>query len=674
MTSSNLNSNQYWEPSSESKQLHNSSSVRALSALFSPLLTPVTAVLRGALGHGTTSQTANYRPTTRTDLNWQAYDDRHKDKFWQYLAGREAGFANDLPRKRPSTVRSRSEIDSVASRINRDAHAYNGNSASHAGKKKTHKTIAKHVTKYRPKTAFAHAVVKRPYSSLAGAQATSSNGVAFVSSTMPVTSSVVGVTITAHGPDRIRVQGRQLLGQISTSNSSILGSVMATMRISGSMFAGTRISQYFDVYEYWEPHRLGFELIPGVASTTPGQYAMYLEPDPDDLPSAGSVVAWDTTVNDTRARVYSIFGNVGSTTLVRRGKFQPLYCQSRLSATAVPRLDTAGGLVIIAGPSAPADLMIGSIYVNFDITFNLPVEKPESSLAGMIGLQSATSSAVIQTLGAGEWSLNAVTLLNRFMDNSFELNNQAKFGLPGAYLPENRLALRPGVYYVHAALALADPIVPPSMQVGLINQYYGPTSMTLRAATGSGHASFPTVITPSGTTNDRVFGVSQVANFMTTGVAATMTCVALGRLGTGNVSYQPFPTAYVTTFTSLLAVGNPATAVMNAHSAGVDVAVEFFFEGDKVTAGPTPIYGATLEIYRLPDAFSNEAAGRLLLYANSSAGAAAASSKEVAVELIHFPLFQCLPYTIFCDKYSCQDVYCSCQCYAARSVSGSYHL
>lgn len=245
--------------------------------------------------------------------------------------------------------------------------------------KKMHIENGNHPKKMKKPATAKRAVKKSPKQHRkAATKSSSSSGVPFVATTTPITSTRVHFTVIAHGERYIRVIGRQLLGTLTTEPNLVTGTVIGVLPMGLSLLSKTRIYDYMRRFEYWQPSKLSIELVPSVPSTTPGQYAMWCEPDPEDVPTLGSTVDWATVINSTSASAVTLFGNIGRASAFINKKRGPFYTNNNATTTPEPRLTTPGTAVIVAGPALPASTTLGSLYIDFDILFSMPVEMPDS--------------------------------------------------------------------------------------------------------------------------------------------------------------------------------------------------------------------------------------------------------------------------------------------------------
>jgi hypothetical protein len=150
-----------------------------------------------------------------------------------------------------------------------------------------------------------------------------------------------------------------------TPNTAISpGDVLLSQVVAPNSFQGTRLYQMSKLFERYQVNHWSFNYISAVAATNVGQLLMYPEYD----------VA-DPATNDLQqamAHMDSVLFNIytsSSCEFVKADPFTDLFTDPTGDD---PRLSAVGKLIMLAVANIPTNTSIGSIFMDYDITFYVP--------------------------------------------------------------------------------------------------------------------------------------------------------------------------------------------------------------------------------------------------------------------------------------------------------------
>jgi len=231
----------------------------------------------------------------------------------------------------------------------------------------------------------------------------SSSGVSYAASTLPVSSQTTHHSIVSYGADHVRVRGRQRVTDVSYVGTPTPGLVVYTDVLSAPFFANTKLREFFNSYEKWQPHHLAIELVPGAPTTTPGKYLIFIENDPADQVAVGQSLSLDAVANRKGIPEVSMWGAVGRAVMDVDRKAPDFYTTPTINiadatSTFNQRLNAPGCVAVVSGVGVGANPTFGTLYVVYDFTFRVGTESDNETMAiNAYGMAIAVDAMSAQT-------------------------------------------------------------------------------------------------------------------------------------------------------------------------------------------------------------------------------------------------------------------------------------
>lgn len=282
--------------------------------------------------------------------------------------------------------------------------------------------------------------------------------------------------VSGRGETVCRVKGRQRLALVATGTKTQSGSCIINMPLTKETFDVCKLKEFFKLYERWRPNHLKFEVVPHQASTIAGSYYMFVEPDPQDVINIVDTVDLNQLANQQRCVENTIYGGASVVARIKDNKDPDLWTADTVNyvyennSAPDSRLYSAGNLLIYIGNPIAAQTIIGTLFVEFDITFKIAVESSplttiiDSGFASSINstsniqmLLSAPSTLVINKPLYGPNSIYSNMHISSSYDTSPSITaayNSRGIQIPGTKNDEVKFQLPPGEYYLECNLML----------------------------------------------------------------------------------------------------------------------------------------------------------------------------------------------------------------------------
>mgnify|MGYP003574138876 FL=1 len=195
------------------------------------------------------------------------------------------------------------------------------------------------------------------------------------------------------------------------SPATVAERILQTLPVTPSGYPGTRITQLSQLWERYRFVRFAFRYVPAVPVTVACQFALYVDTDPLDDPTV--ITNADTLVRQAVAQTGAQQWNFNlpkTVELARRGDDQLYYTGEdkqnlRFSQQGTGYLIQVTEPVGIDGSPATADLVAGSIFIDWSVVFQTPQINPESDIAIPFALETGETDITGQTL-AGPISIS----------------------------------------------------------------------------------------------------------------------------------------------------------------------------------------------------------------------------------------------------------------------------
>jgi len=107
------------------------------------------------------------------------------------------------------------------------------------------------------------------------------------------------------------VVGEDFIGSVTTSSTVTVGTVTNAFALSAESWSGTRLQQYFNMYERWEIENMSFWYEPVVATTEPGSLVMFVDPDPNDGMTVTSTNAVQKAMSAQGSKMFQVSAPTG---------------------------------------------------------------------------------------------------------------------------------------------------------------------------------------------------------------------------------------------------------------------------------------------------------------------------------------------------------------------------
>lgn len=159
---------------------------------------------------------------------------------------------------------------------------------------------------------------------------------------------------------------------VTIATNQSLGQLITTYPLRPDQWDGTRLKQLSGLYEKWRLKRMSIEYRPAVATTEPGSFIMFYDPDPaDSIGSTGAAMVQKAASAQNRVR-FQCFEPKTLKCGPARGT--PPMFTSFESGDDV-RLSSYGNIYIVndVGLTASASKTYGNLYITLDIEFQKPI-------------------------------------------------------------------------------------------------------------------------------------------------------------------------------------------------------------------------------------------------------------------------------------------------------------
>ena len=181
--------------------------------------------------------------------------------------------------------------------------------------------------------------------------------------------------------------------------TTVADRILLTMPVSPSAYPGTRITQLSELWERYRFRKFAFRFVPAVPVTLACQLALYVDLDPLDDPT--TITDADTLVRQAVAQTGSQQWNFNlpkTIELAKRGDDQLYYTGEdkqnlRFSQQGTGYLIQVTEPVSSEGTPITTDLVAGSIFIDWAVTFQTPQINPEAAVA--IPFNAATGATDI---------------------------------------------------------------------------------------------------------------------------------------------------------------------------------------------------------------------------------------------------------------------------------------
>lgn len=202
--------------------------------------------------------------------------------------------------------------------------------------------------------------------------------------------------------DTIRIKGQQAFGVLATAASTVPGTILASQYLGPGTFDNTRFAPYFTQYERYVINSFSIKCLPDSGSNVGGTYIMFVEPDPEDVPSPFDTLNVPALLNNGRAVESTVWGKISQ---ARAFVNKSIDFYTKDFAAESLRLSDFGGFVAAISKTIATNTTIGTLYLEADITFKIPVEgaEPTSILRSYAysPAGAAEASTRIATVAAG---------------------------------------------------------------------------------------------------------------------------------------------------------------------------------------------------------------------------------------------------------------------------------
>ena len=282
--------------------------------------------------------------------------------------------------------------------------------------------------------------------------------------------------VSGRGETVCRVKGRQRLALVTTGTITQSGACIINMPLSKETFDVCKLKEFFKLYERWRPNKLVFEVVPHQASTVAGSYYMFVEPDPQDVVNVIDIVDLNQLANQQRCVENTIYGGASVVARTKDRKDPDLWTSDTVNyiyeSNSAPdsRLYSAGNLLIYIGNPIAANTIIGTLFVDFDITFKIAVESSplttivDSGFASSVNsastiqyLLSAPSTLVVNKPMYGPGSIYSNIHVSASYDSAPSINaayNSRGVQIPGTKNDDIKFQLGPGEYYLECNIMM----------------------------------------------------------------------------------------------------------------------------------------------------------------------------------------------------------------------------
>jgi hypothetical protein len=159
---------------------------------------------------------------------------------------------------------------------------------------------------------------------------------------------------------------------VTITTSKTLGQVITTYALRPDEWDGTRLKQLSGLYEKWRLKRINVEYRPSVATTEPGSFIMFYDPDPtDSAGSTGLTLVQKAASAQNRVR----FQCFEPKTLTARPPTGTPPMFTSFQSTDDVRLSSYGNIYVTndVGLTTSGSKTYGNLYITLDIEFQKPI-------------------------------------------------------------------------------------------------------------------------------------------------------------------------------------------------------------------------------------------------------------------------------------------------------------
>lgn len=248
----------------------------------------------------------------------------------------------------------------------------------------------------------------------------------------------------------LSLKGSDFLGTVTAKAERTTASeaILKSFPVTPSGYPGTRITQISQLYERYRLRKFNFRYVPAVPSTVACQLIFYVDLDPLDDPS--SISDLDILLRQAVAQTGSQQWNfyVAKTIGMATRRDDQLYYTGedkqnlRFSQQGTGYLLQVTDILGIDGTASTADIVAGSIYLDWEVEFQTPQINPEATvltnrvpydvgLDGYVDLAGTAIDSAIRVGGFTPGALYAVSIGGGFS--------------PGGLSPGNRFRIVGGI-------------------------------------------------------------------------------------------------------------------------------------------------------------------------------------------------------------------------------------
>lgn len=164
--------------------------------------------------------------------------------------------------------------------------------------------------------------------------------------------------------------GTQKIGNLkATAAGAVEGTILFQQDVRLDSISNNRLALYSRLYSKWRIRKWLIRYVPSCPATTPGQLAIFVEPDPDITYIDGN----PSNAQNAAEHVNNVVANAWEQVvlpyrLADRDRAE-LYTNT---LGLEPRTDCAGQMLVVAMTTLTADLVLGTLFVDYDIEFTQP--------------------------------------------------------------------------------------------------------------------------------------------------------------------------------------------------------------------------------------------------------------------------------------------------------------
>lgn len=174
------------------------------------------------------------------------------------------------------------------------------------------------------------------------------------------------------------VKGEDYIGAFTTPSGTITpGSYSLVLPIGVESFGGTRLQNYFNMFEKWDIKKMSFWYEPVVATTEPGSAVMFVDPDPTDGQTVTGVNAVQKAMSAQGSKMFQVSTPTGITYKPEK-KDTDRYTSNDSDDV---RFSQFGNFIVVTASGLTASKTYGNLIVKYVIRFYKPVLEPAPSQA-----------------------------------------------------------------------------------------------------------------------------------------------------------------------------------------------------------------------------------------------------------------------------------------------------